>query len=123
MKINFFIAQFLLLISSFSRGDDGVNRDPFLPSQQMACSEQQESLLKQIKVWQFKGIIAQANNSYHQIWLYSENQWLSITDDIVPHVLFPWFIQSLQNNQIIWQANLTNYCHDTVQWMMQLNEQ
>ncbi|NUF27486.1 hypothetical protein GA0061081_101114 [Gilliamella bombicola] len=99
-----------------------LERDPFQPYYSVSCSEQTEQLLEQIQIWHFRGVMKQIDQPYQQIWLSSNNQWLAITDDTVPNILFPWHMQSLLNDKIIWQADLPNYCHQTVSWTMPLNE-
>ncbi|OCG02323.1 hypothetical protein [Gilliamella sp. wkB112] len=97
-------------------------RDPFMQSYQISCDEQATNLLKQIQVWQFKGLIKNSDASYEQLWLFSDNQWLAITARVIPNILFPWQIQTLVTDKIVWQANLADYCHDVVLWTMQLNK-
>ncbi|OCG13312.1 hypothetical protein A9G24_07775 [Gilliamella sp. App6-5] len=99
-----------------------LDRDPFQQNYSVSCSEQTALLLEQIQVWHFKGLMKQIDQQYQQIWLASDNQWLAITDNVVPNVLFPWSVQSLLNDKIMWQADLPDYCHNTVSWTMSFNE-
>lgn len=123
MKANLFIMGCLLIISCFNViAELNFYRDPFVEPTQTSCNEQKEILLKQIQAWRFKGLIKHKSHYYPQIWLYSENQWLSINQEVQSKVLFPWFLQSWQNHKIVWQANLTDYCHETIEWTMSLNE-
>ena len=118
------LVMVVLLIFSGLYMNTGIAlvRDPFTPSYQMPCDEQATNLLKQIQVWQFKGLIKNSDTSYEQLWLSSDNQWLAITAGVIPNVLFPWQIQTLVADKIVWQANLADYCHDVVLWTMQLNK-
>lgn len=102
--------------------DTVILRDPFAQQNLIPCNEHTNILLQQIQSWQFKGIIVQVDHSYRQIWLASQSQWLSITDNIVPNILFPWQMQSTSADNIVWQANLPEYCHDKILWTMRLNE-
>jgi hypothetical protein len=120
-----YIYQFisLLIVICFElKADVSLERDPFQQNYSVSCSEQTALLLEQIQVWHFRGSMNQIDQNYQQIWLTSENQWLAITDDVVPNVLFPWRLQSLLNDKITWQADLPDYCHSTVSWTMSLNE-
>lgn len=112
----------LLIICGAIQANTQINRDPFKQSELLSCDEQADFLLKQIQVWQFKGMIKQSVNSYQQIWLTSQNQWLAITTNTVPNVLFPWQIQSIVSDKVIWQAEMPEHCRDLVLWTMQLNE-
>lgn len=118
------LAMIVLLIFNgwFINARLALARDPFMQSFQMPCKEQATNLLKQIQVWQFKGLIKNNDSSYEQLWLFSDNQWLAITAGIIPNVLFPWQIQTLVADKINWQANLADYCDDVVLWTMQLNK-
>ncbi|WP_085246751.1 hypothetical protein [Gilliamella mensalis] len=99
-----------------------LERDPFQQNYSVSCSEQIALLLEQIQVWHFKGVMKQPDDYYQQIWLISDNQWLAITNDAVPNVLFPWSVESVLNDKIMWQADLPDYCHNNVSWTMLLNE-
>ncbi|OCG22533.1 hypothetical protein [Gilliamella sp. App4-10] len=99
-----------------------LERNPFQQNHSVSCSEQTALLLEQIQVWHFRGLMKQIDQNYQQIWLVSDNQWLAITDDKVPNVLFPWYVQSLLNDKIKWQADLPDYCHNNVSWTMPINE-
>ncbi|MCX8655338.1 hypothetical protein J3U08_00835 [Gilliamella sp. B2894] len=123
MKSNLSIISLLVITHCFNAiAELNFNRDPFVKPTQISCNEQKEILLKQIQAWRFKGFIKQKSHYYPQIWLYSENHWLAINHEVPSHVLFPWFVQSWQNHKIVWQANLTDYCNETIEWMMSLNE-
>jgi hypothetical protein len=99
-----------------------LESDPFQQHYRVSCSEQTTLLLEQIQAWHFRGFMKQIDPNYQQIWLASDNHWLAITDNTVPNVLFPWYVQSSLNDKIIWQADLPDYCHNIVLWTMLLNE-
>jgi hypothetical protein len=99
-----------------------LESDPFQQHYRVSCSEQTTLLLEQIQAWHFRGFMKQIDQNYQQIWLASDNRWLAITDNTVPNVLFPWYVQSSLNDKIIWQADLPDYCHNIVLWTMLLNE-
>lgn len=123
MKASLFIIGCSLIINCFNTiAELNVYRDPFVESKQLSCNEQKEILIKQIQAWQFKGLIQHKSYHFPQIWLYSENQWFAINQEVQSKVLFPWFVQSWQNHKIVWQANLADYCHETIEWTMSLNE-
>ncbi|MWN32761.1 hypothetical protein GQ597_02310 [Gilliamella sp. Pra-s65] len=122
MRYLFLCIGLLFFVCFDLKADKPLERDPFQPYYSISCSEQTEQLLEQIQIWHFRGIMKQIDQNYQQIWLVSDNQWLAITDDAVPNVLFPWHVQSLLNDKIIWQANLPDYCHNTVSWTMPINE-
>lgn len=123
MRISIIIAIGVLITNCWvALVNASLIRDPFEQPEQLPCNEQTEMLLKQIQVWQFKGVIKQFNDYYQQIWLLSDNQWLAISGDVIPNRLFPWYVQSLFTDKIIWQANLPEYCHDPLLWTMHLTE-
>lgn len=102
--------------------DQIIRRDPFLPTIELNCQEQTDLLTKQIQVWQFKGTIQGVNSGYQQIWLSTDRDWLAITDNNLPHILFPWTIQAVFSDKILWQANLPEYCNHKVLWTMPLTK-
>lgn len=114
MKPQLVMVVLLIFSGLYMNTGMALVRDPFTPSYQMPCDEQATNLLKQIQVWQFKGLIKNSDTSYEQLWLSSDNQWLAITAGVIPNVLFPWQIQTLVADKIVWQANLADYCHDVV---------
>lgn len=123
MKSSIMIGMGLLMINCWiAVANTSFIRDPFEQPDQLSCNEQITTLLKQIQVWKFKGFIKQFDNHFQQIWLVSENQWLAISENVIPNVLFPWHIQSIFTDKIVWQASLSMYCHDVISWTMQLNE-
>ncbi|OCG44286.1 hypothetical protein A9G35_08615 [Gilliamella sp. Choc5-1] len=122
MRYLFLCTSLLFFVCFDLKADKSLERNPFQPYYSVSCSEQSEQLLEQIQAWHFRGIMKQLDQNYQQIWLTSNNQWLAITDDEVPNVLFPWHVQSLLNNKIIWQADLPDYCHHTISWTMPINE-
>lgn len=95
-------------------------RDPFLQTIELGCQEQTDLLNKQIQAWQFRGSIECAN--YQQVWLLLDSDWLAITNNNVPHILFPWTIQAVMSDKILWQANLPEYCNHKVLWTMPLTK-
>ena len=95
-------------------------RDPFLQIIELGCQEQTDLLNKQLQAWQFRGSIQRVN--YQQIWLLSDNDWLAITNNNIPHVLFPWTIQAVLSDKILWQANLSEYCNHKIIWAMPLTK-
>jgi hypothetical protein len=105
-----------------THADNAFSRDPFEQTIALNCQRQTELLNKQIQEWQFKGIIQHIDSDYQQIWLSSDGGWLAITNNAVPHVLFPWMIQAVLSDKILWQANLPEYCHHQVLWTMQLTQ-
>lgn len=110
-----------MIIGFYVNADNTLSRDPFNQLFPISCNEQADTLLKQIQSWQLKGMIKQQNSNYHQIWLHSNQQWLTITNKKVPHVLFPWQIQAFLSDKVIWQANLALPCKDSLAWTMSFN--
>ena len=123
MNYYLIISYFLLMIYCFNvNADIHLTRDPFLQTINFSCQEQTDLLNKQIQVWQYKGYIHRVENHYQQLWLFSENNWLAITDNTVPHILFPWTVSAVLDDKLLWQASLPNYCNHTVLWTMPLTK-
>lgn len=122
MKSNAFKIVLFLFINSYATLVIAVLRDPFHQSDRLTCQAQTQMLISQILDWQFIGMVQQSNNQYRQIWLTKDNQWLAITDNLIPNELFPWSIESLQHNKIFWQAQLAHYCPDKVTWIMPIHK-
>ncbi|OCG07665.1 hypothetical protein A9G13_05455 [Gilliamella sp. wkB178] len=122
MKLLLVMVLLLIFNGLYINTGLGLVRDPFTPFYQMSCDEQATNLLKQIQVWQFKGLIKNSDASYEQLWLFSDNQWLAITAGVIPNVLFPWQIQTLFTDKIVWHANLADSCEESVLWTMPLNK-
>lgn len=114
-----YLFVFALMMCCLTVNADG-SRDPFLQKIELGCQEQTDLLNMQIQVWQFRGSIQRVD--YQQLWLSSESDWLAITDNNVPHVLFPWEIETALSDKILWRANLPEYCNDKVLWTMPLTK-
>lgn len=113
---------FIMMICFNAYANNRLARDPFNLTDSISCNEQTDQLLAQIQRWQLKGIIQSQDNNYYQIWLTSTQQWLAIMNNEIPPILLPWQIKTLTNENIVWQANLAQYCQDSIVWTMPLNK-
>lgn len=113
---------FIMMICFNADANHRLARDPFNLTDLISCTEQTNQLLAQIQSWQLSGIIQSQHNNYYQIWLTSTQQWLAIINSEIPTMLLPWQIKTLTNDNVVWQANLAQYCQDSIVWMMPLNK-
>lgn len=116
-----YLIIFSIIISFYVNADNTLSRDPFNQLYPISCAAQADILQEQIQSWQLKGMIKRQNSNYYQIWLYSNQQWLTITNNEVPHVLLPWQIKAFLSDKVIWQANQALPCKDSLAWTMSFN--
>lgn len=112
------------LCGIFCKSTFGNIHNPFLKPSLVICQDQEDTLLKEIAQWHYRGYVsgqAEQLKGFPTIWLSDQQQWLMIRSSI-PKELQRWRILDISSQYVIWQTDLIDYCHKTLTFNMPFME-